>query len=66
MIADGMTLANPHLVITSLDTTRLRLTPSHDSLIAVRQGSPELELRLVASVITGNAPDTVQIIRVRP
>jgi hypothetical protein len=66
VIADGMTLANPHLVITSLDTTRLRLTPSHDSLIAVRQGSPELELRLVASVITGDAPDTVQIIRVHP
>ena len=66
VIADGMTLPNPHLVITSLDTMRLRLTPAHDSLIAVRQGSPQLELRLVASVITGDAPDTVQTIRVHP
>ena len=63
--ADGTTLANPHLVITSLDTTRLLVTPSGDSLIAVRNGLPQLELRLVASIITGAAPDTVHTIRVR-
>lgn len=64
--AGGRTLENPHIVIASLDTTRLLLTASGDSLIAVRQGLADLELRLVASVITGVAPDTIHRIRVRP
>ena len=62
--AGGKALPNPRMVITSLDTTHVRLTAANDSLIGVRRGNAELELRLEGSIITGDAPDTVQTIRV--
>ena len=66
VLVDGEALANPRLVVASTDTTRLRLTPSSDGLIGVRVGPAGLAVRLVGSMITGPAPDTIQSIRVRP
>jgi hypothetical protein len=66
VIADGQTLADPRIVISSTDTTRLALTPAGDRLIGVRQGLASLEVRLIGSVITGDPPDTVQRVRVTP
>jgi len=66
VVAEGEILANPRLVVTSLDTTRLILTPSGDALIGISQGKADLEVRLVGSMITGPAPDTIHPFRVRP
>ena len=66
VIADGAMLANPRLLVTSLDTTHLTVTPSGDTLIGIRQGLVALEVRLVGSMITGPAPDTIHPMRVRP
>lgn len=66
VVADGDILANPRFVVTSLDTTLLTVTPSGDTLIAIRQGKADLEVRLVGSMITGPAPDTIHAFRVRP
>jgi len=66
VVAVGEILANPRFVVTSLDTTRLVITPSGDTLIGISQGKADLEVRLVGSMITGPAPDTIHPIRVRP
>jgi len=66
VVADGEVLANPRFVVTSLDTTLLTVTPSGDTLIGIRQGKADLEVRLVGSMITGPAPDTIHPFRVRP
>lgn len=66
VLVDGEVLTNPRLVVASTDTTRLTLTPSSDGLIGVRVGAAGLDVRLVGSMITGPAPDTIQSIRVRP
>ena len=66
VLAGGEVLVNPPLVVTSLDTTTLTITPSGDTLIGIRQGKADLEVRLVGSMITGPAPDTILSIRVRP
>jgi hypothetical protein len=59
-------LANPHLRVTSLDPALLQVSSRGDTLIALSQGRPRLDVELVSSVITGAAPDTVQTIRVHP
>lgn len=64
--AGGTVLANPRMVLTSLDTTRLAITATGDRLIGIRQGLADLEVRLIGSMITGPAPDTIQKIRVQP
>jgi hypothetical protein len=66
VFADAEILANPRFVVTSLDTTRLAITPSFDAMIGISQGKADLEVRLVGSIITGAAPDTIHPIRVRP
>ena len=66
VVVGGEMLANPRLLVASLDTTRLTLTPSGDTLIALRPGPVDLEVRLVGSMITGPAPDTIHPMRVRP
>ena len=66
VVAGGAPLVNPRLIVTSLDTMRLVVTPSGDTLIGVRTGPVDLEVRLVGSMITGVAPDTVHSMRVRP
>jgi hypothetical protein len=59
-------LTNPHLRVTSLDPALLQVNSRGDSLIALSQGRAQLDVELVASVITGAAPDTVHDIRVHP
>jgi len=59
-------LANPHLLVTSLDPGLLKVNSRGDTLIGLGPGRAKLEVQLVSSVITGTAPDTVHTIRVRP
>lgn len=66
VVADGEVLANPRLIVTSLDNSRLAVTPSGDTLIGVGTGPVDLDVRLVGSMITGGAPDTIHPMRVRP
>ena len=59
-------LANPHLRVTSLNPALLQVNTRGDTLMALSQGRALVDVRLVSSVITGAAPDTVHAIRVRP
>src|SRR5581483_2911506 len=61
----GNAYANPHFVVTSSDTTILRVTGS-DSLKAVRLGSVTVTVQLVNVILTGTAPVLKQNLLVAP
>lgn len=63
--AGGRALEQPRLLVTSLTPARLAVTAGGDSLIGLSNGQADLEVRLVSSVVTGVAPDTVIRIQVR-
>lgn len=64
--AGGRPLENPSLLITSLTPGRLAVTAAGDSVVGLNPGAADIEVRLVSSIITGEAPDTVLRIQVRP
>ena len=59
-------LASPHLRVTSLDPGLLQVNTRGDTLMALSQGRALLDVQLVSSVISGEAPDTMYSVRVRP
>jgi len=59
-------LANPHLLVTSLDPGLLQVNSRGDTLIGIGPGRATLDVQLVSSVISGAMPDTQYSIRVRP
>jgi hypothetical protein len=63
--ANGATIRNPRLSLSSSDTTVLALTPSGDTLVARTLGHVLLTIQLVSSMVTGTAPSAQDSIRVK-
>src|SRR5579862_9866473 len=61
----GNSYANPHFVVTSSDTTILRITGA-DSLKALRLGNVTVTVQLVNVILTGTAPVLKQQLLVAP
>src|SRR2546426_8232678 len=53
--ANGATIPNPRLSVSSSDSTFLALTPIGDTLVAKKSGDVLLTIRLVSSMVTGAA-----------
>lgn len=63
--ANGATIPNPQLSVSSSDSTFLALTPIGDTLVATKSGDVLLTIRLVSSMVTGAAPTTQDSIHIR-
>ena len=63
--ANGATIPNPRLSVSSSDSTFLALTPIGDTLVATKSGDVLLTIRLVSSMVTGAAPTTQDSIHIR-
>jgi hypothetical protein len=63
--ANGATIRNPRLRLSSSDTTVLALTPIGDTLVARTLGHVLLTIQLVSSMVTSTAPSTQDSIHVR-
>jgi len=63
--ANGATIPNPRLSVSSSDSTFLALTPIGDTLVAKKSGDVLLTIRLVSSMVTGTAPTDQDSIHVR-
>ncbi len=63
--ANGATIPNPRLSVSSSDSTFLAVTPIGDTLVANKSGDVLLTIRLVSSMVTGTAPTTQDSIHVR-
>lgn len=63
--ANGATIRNPRLSLSSSDTTVLALTPTGDTLVARSLGHVVLTIQLVSSMVTSTAPSTRDSIRVK-
>jgi hypothetical protein len=63
--ANGTTILNPRLSLSSSDTTVLALTPIGDTLVALKTGGILLTVQLVSSMVTSTAPTAQDSIHVR-
>jgi len=63
--ANGATIPNPGLSVTSSDSTFLAVTPIGDTLVANKSGDVLLTIRLVSSMVTGTAPTDQDSIHIR-
>ncbi len=63
--ANGATIPNPRLSVSSSDSTFLALTPIGDTLVAKKSGDVLLTIRVVSSMVTGTAPTTQDSIHIR-
>ena len=62
----GASVPNPHLSITSSNTSIIVLSARSDTLIARSRGLDTLTIKLVASIFTDSFPTILQQIRVNP
>ena len=63
--ANGATIPNPRLSLSSSDSTVLALTPIGDTLVAKKTGAVLLTIRLISSMVTSTAPTAQDSIHVR-
>ncbi len=62
----GASVPNPHLSITSSNTSIIVLSARSDTLIARGRGFDTLTIKLVASIFTDSFPTILQQVRVNP